>query len=160
MKLQVQTLLNNRYRITAFLSQGGFGYTYLADDDLFGKKVCIKELFISGRSTRGPKQEVITEDTTDFSFEHFSTRFWEEARQLAAFDHPNIVKVKDFFKSNGSTYFVMEYIEGETLQAKKLKGGLKDEQSIFAVMTQLLAAVDTVHNAGMLHRDITLLLAS
>ncbi len=154
MKLQVQTLLNNRYRITAFLSQGGFGYTYLADDDLFGKKVCIKELFISGRSTRGLKQEVITEDTTDFSFEHFSTRFWEEARQLAAFDHPNIVKVKDFFKSNGSTYFVMEYIEGETLQAKKLKGGLKDEQSIFAVMTQLLDAVETVHNAGMLHRDI------
>jgi hypothetical protein len=154
MKLQVQTLLNNRYRITAFLSQGGFGYTYLADDDLFGKKVCIKELFISGRSTRGLKQEVITEDTTDFSFEHFSTRFWEEARQLAAFDHPNIVKVKDFFRSNGSTYFVMEYIEGETLQAKKLKGGLKDEQSIFAVMTQLLAAVETVHNAGMLHRDI------
>ena len=154
MKLQVQTLLNNRYRITAFLSQGGFGYTYLADDDLFGKKVCIKELYINNRSTRGPRQEVITEDSSDFSFEHFSNRFWEEARQLAAFDHPNIVKVKDFFKSNGSTYFVMEYIEGETLQAKKLKGGLKDEQSIFAVMTQLLAAVDTVHNAGMLHRDI------
>jgi serine/threonine protein kinase len=154
MKLQVQTLLSNRYRITAFLSQGGFGYTYLADDDLFGKKVCIKELFISGRSTRGPNQEVITEDTSDFSFEHFSTRFWEEAKQLAAFDHPNIVKVKDFFRSNGSTYFVMEYIEGETLQANKMKGGLKDEQSIFAVMTQLLAAVETVHNAGMLHRDI------
>jgi serine/threonine protein kinase len=154
MKLQVQTLLNNRYRITAFLSQGGFGYTYLADDDLFGKKVCIKELYINNRSTRGPRQEVITEDSSDFSFEHFSTRFWEEAKQLAAFDHPNIVKVKDFFKSNGSTYFVMEYIEGETLQAKKLKGELNDEQRIFAVMTQLLAAVETVHNAGMLHRDI------
>jgi serine/threonine protein kinase len=153
MKLQVQTQLDNRYRITAFLSQGGFGYTYLAED-LFGKKVCIKELFISGRSTRGPKQEVITEDSSDFSFEHFSTRFWEEAKQLAAFDHPNIVKVKDFFKSNGSTYFVMEYIEGETLQAKKLKGELNGEQRIFAVMTQLLAAVETVHNAGMLHRDI------
>jgi serine/threonine protein kinase len=48
----------------------------------------------------------------------------------------------------------MEYIEGETLQAKKLKGGLQDEQSIFAVMTQLLDAVETVHNANMLHRDI------
>jgi serine/threonine protein kinase len=154
MKLQVQTLLNNRYRITAFLSQGGFGYTYLADDDLFGKKVCIKELFISDRSTRGPKQEVITEDSADFSFDYYSTRFWEEARQLAAFDHPNIVKVKDFFRSNGSTYLVMEYIEGETLQAKKLKGGLNDEQRIFAVMSQLLDAVETVHKASMLHRDI------
>jgi hypothetical protein len=48
MKLQVQTQLDNRYRITAFLSQGGFGYTYLAED-LFGKKVCIKELYINAK---------------------------------------------------------------------------------------------------------------
>jgi TPR repeat protein len=73
---------------------------------------------------------------------------------LAAFNHPNIVKVKDFFKGNGTTYMVMEFIEGETLQSRKQKGGLEDFQSIFAAMHQLLDAVEEVHKHGMLHRDI------
>jgi serine/threonine protein kinase len=154
MKLTLQTLLNNRYKVTSYLSQGGFGYTYLAMDNLFNEKVCVKELYISGRSTRGPKQEVISENNKEFSFEYFADRFWDEARQLASFNHSNIVKVKDFFKVNGTIYMVMEFVEGETLQARKIKGGLEDEKSLHHVMSQLLDAVEEVHRHGILHRDI------
>jgi serine/threonine protein kinase len=154
MKLTLQTLLNNRYQVTSYLSQGGFGYTYLAIDNLFNEKVCVKELYISGRSTRGAGQEVVSENSKDFSFEYFADRFWDEARQLASFNHPNIVKVKDFFKANGTIYMVMEFIEGETLQARKKKGGLEDEKSLHHVMSQLLDAVEEVHRHGILHRDI------
>jgi len=154
MKLTLQTLLNNRYQVSSYLSQGGFGYTYLAMDNLFHEKVCVKELYISGRSTRGAGQEVVSENSKDFSFEYFADRFWDEARQLASFNHPNIVKVKDFFKANGTIYMVMEFIEGETLQARKKKGGLEDEKSLHHVMSQLLDAVEEVHRHGILHRDI------
>jgi serine/threonine protein kinase len=154
MKLQINTQLNNRYKITGFLSQGGFGYTYLAKDIILDQKVCIKELFISNKSSRGQNQEVISETSKEFSFEYFSERFLDEAQQLATFNHPNIVKVKDFFKGNGTTYMVMEFIEGETLQSRKQKGGLEDFQSIFAAMHQLLDAIEEVHKHGMLHRDI------
>jgi serine/threonine protein kinase len=154
MKLTLQTLLNNRYKVTSYLSQGGFGYTYLAMDNLFNEKVCVKELYVSGRSTRGPRQEVISENSKDFSFEYFADRFWDEARQLASFNHPNIVKVKDFFKANGTIYMVMEFVEGETLQSRKLNGGLEDEKSLHHVMSQLLDAVEEVHRHGILHRDI------
>jgi serine/threonine protein kinase len=154
MKLNVNTLLNNRYSIIGFLSQGGFGYTYLAEDNLSKDKVCVKELFISGISTRGSNLQVISENSNEFSFEYFSERFWEEAQQLAQFNHPNIVKVKDFFRANGTTYIVMEFIEGETLQSFKIKGGLNNFSSIYEAMHQLLDAIETVHKAGMLHRDI------
>jgi formylglycine-generating enzyme required for sulfatase activity len=146
--------LHHRYQITRTIGQGGFGITYEAYDETLDTKVCIKELFVSGQNTRGANNSVLSQDVKDFSFEDFVGRFIAEARQLARFSQPNIVSVRDIFPANGTAYMVMEYIEGQTLkQYVAGKGSLTTEQAL-PVFNQLLDAVETVHNAGMLHRDI------
>jgi serine/threonine protein kinase len=154
MRLIINTVLNSRYSIISYISQGGFGFTYLAEDNLFKEKVCIKELYISGKSTRGENQEIISENNVNFSFDHFLDKFWEEASQLALFNHPNIVKVKDFFKENGSAYMVMEFVEGVSLRQLILESGPLPINNAISLFNQLLDAVEIVHNASMLHRDI------
>ncbi|MDV7397513.1 protein kinase, partial [Arthrospira platensis SPKY1] len=109
-------LLEGRYRIQRVIGQGGFGITYVADDLKLEQPVCIKELFVSGNCTRGSHQSVQFQQLGDFHFQDFLRRFLQEARQLAKFRHPNIVRVYDIFEANATAYMVMEYIEGLSLQ--------------------------------------------
>ena len=146
--------LNNKYRIKKVLGQGGFGITYLAEDTLLDIDVCIKELFVSGSSTRGANMTVITQNLRDFSFADFKDRFIQEARQLAKFKHPNIVRVQDFFEANNTAYVVMEFVEGQTLKDKVAFGGPLSADASHKIIESILDAVEVVHKAGMLHRDI------
>jgi formylglycine-generating enzyme required for sulfatase activity len=147
-------LLHQRYSIQSGIGQGGFGITYLAYDQKLDQEVCIKELFVSGNSTRGTNLTVHSQSTGDFSFADFVQRFVQEARQLARFQHPNIVRVLDIFQENGTAYTVMEYVKGETLKSKIQREGAMGEKAAMSTITQLLDAVEEVHNKGMLHRDI------
>jgi formylglycine-generating enzyme required for sulfatase activity len=147
-------LLHQRYSIQSSIGQGGFGITYLAYDEKLDQEVCIKELFVSGNSTRGANLTVYSQSTGDFSFADFVQRFVQEARQLARFQHPNIVRVLDIFQENGTAYTVMEYVKGETLKSKIQREGAMGEKAAMSTITQLLDAVEEVHNKGMLHRDI------
>ncbi|MDV7390718.1 hypothetical protein RZS08_05160, partial [Arthrospira platensis SPKY1] len=103
-------LLENRYRIERALGQGGFGITYLAHDQKLDQQVCIKELFVSGNSTRGTGWTVQSQSVGEFRFADFQQRFVQEARQLARFQHPNIVRVTDVFEANATAYTVMEFV--------------------------------------------------
>ncbi len=152
--LPLNFLLNNKYRIEKVLGQGGFGITYLAEDTVLDTKVCIKELFVSGSSTRGSNMTVMTHNMKDFSFADFKERFIQEAKQLAKFKHPNIVRVQDFFEANNTAYVVMEYIEGQTLKDKVAFGGPLSADASQKIIESILDAVEVVHKAGMLHRDI------
>jgi serine/threonine protein kinase len=147
-------LLHNRYSIIRMIGQGGFGITYEAIDETLETRVCIKELFVSGQNSRGLNHSVQTQNVKDFSFDDFIRRFLEEARQLAKFNHPNIVSVKDVFSSNGTAYMVMEFVEGQTLKQLVSSGGAMNTEIALPIFNQLLDAVETVHKAGMLHRDI------
>jgi serine/threonine protein kinase len=147
-------LLHQRYSIQSGIGQGGFGITYLAYDQKLDQEVCIKELFVSGNSTRGTNLTVHSQSTGDFSFADFVQRFVQEARQLARFQHPNIVRVLDIFQENGTAYTVMEYVKGETLKSKIQREGAMGEKAAMSTISQLLDAVEEVHNKGMLHRDI------
>jgi serine/threonine protein kinase len=133
---------------------GGFGITYLAYDQKLEQEVCVKELFISGNSTRGTNMTVHSQTVGDFSFSDFVQRFVQEARQLARFQHNNIVRVVDVFQENDTAYMVMEFVEGETLKNMVQRRGALSEQVAMKIMTQLMDAVEEVHNKGMLHRDI------
>ena len=146
--------LNNKYRIKKVLGQGGFGITYLAEDTLLDIDVCIKELFISGSSTRGSNMTVMTQNMKEFSFSDFKDRFLQEAKQLARFGHPNIVRVMEFFEANNTAYVVMEYIAGKNLKDYVAENGVMTEQQALPIIHQLFDAVEEVHNAGMLHRDL------
>jgi serine/threonine protein kinase len=146
--------LNNKYNIKKVLGQGGFGITYLAEDTLLDIDVCIKELFISGNSTRGANMTVLTQNMKEFSFADFKDRFLQEAKQLARFGHPNIVRVMEFFEANNTAYVVMEYIAGKNLKDYIAENGVMTEQQALPMIHQLFDAVEEVHNAGMLHRDL------
>jgi formylglycine-generating enzyme required for sulfatase activity len=147
-------LLHQRYSIQSSIGQGGFGITYLAYDEKLDQEVCIKELFVSGNSTRGANLTVHSQSTGNFSFADFVQRFVQEARQLARFQHLNIVRVLDIFQENGTAYTVMEYVKGETLKSKIQREGAMGEKAAMSTISQLLDAVEEVHNKGMLHRDI------
>jgi serine/threonine protein kinase len=147
-------LLYNRYSIQKTLGQGGFGITYLAYDQKLEQEVCIKELFISGNSTRGANMTVQSQGNSSFSFQEFIDRFLQEARQLARFQHPNIVRVIDIFQENNTAYTVMEFVNGETLKERIQRTGALEEKEAMLLINQLLDAVEAVHAKGMLHRDI------
>jgi serine/threonine protein kinase len=147
-------LLHQRYTIQSTIGQGGFGITYLAYDQKLDQEVCIKELFVSGNSTRGSNLTVHSQSTGDFSFADFVQRFVQEARQLARFQHPNIVRVIDVFEENQTAYMIMEYVKGETLKQKIQRAGVINEIHALQLISQLLGAVNEIHKKGMLHRDI------
>ena len=147
-------LLHQRYSIQSTIGQGGFGITYLAYDQKLDQEACIKELFVSGNSTRGSNFTVQSQSTGGFSFQEFVQRFVQEARQLAKFQHPNIVRVSDIFQENSTAYMVMEYVKGETLKSKISSEGALGEKEAMSLISQLLDAVEEVHLKGMLHRDI------
>ena len=99
------TVLSQRYRIGGVLGQGGMGAVYLADAEaLGGKKVAVKEMVPWGLPPGELEQAV--------------TQFKKEAAFLAGLEHPNVVRVTDFFVEDGKHYLVMDYIHGETLQEK------------------------------------------
>ena len=148
------TILHERYRIERALGQGGFGITYKARDESLKIEVCVKELFVGGSSTRGEKNSVISQPLAGIPFSDFKKKFIKEATELARFNHPKIVRVLDVFEDNRTAYFVMEYIEGQTLKDIVQSSGALNRRRAIAVMGQLLDAVEEVHRKGKLHRDI------
>ncbi len=106
------------YRIDKVLGGGGFGITYLAQDINLQLPVAIKEYFPSGLSVRGQGHAVqVRSAESARQFDWGLERFIDEARALASFRHPNIVRVLRYFKENGTAYIVMEYESGSPLKS-------------------------------------------
>lgn len=147
-------VLKSRYRVVRILGQGGFGITYLADDMQLGIKVTVKELFLAGSSVRRSDQTVASVALEGIPFQEFVTRFIKEARQIAQFNHPNIVRVFEYFAENGTAYFVMEYVSGMSLQELVKTNGPLQGQEAIGVINSLLSAVAELHKRDVIHRDI------
>src|SRR6185503_4084930 len=81
-------------------------------------------------------------------------RFREEARTLGCLKHPNIVPVLNYIEANGTAYAVMEFVAGETLEARIERQGALSAEEMAQLVPALLAGVEAVHAAGFLHRDI------
>ncbi len=143
------------YVIEQVLGQGGFGITYLAQDSNLQQQVAIKEYLPLELATRCPDATVRTR--TEQQQERYRSgleRFIREARTLARFDHPNIVRVHSVFEANNTAYMVMRYEEGETLGALLERRPVLMEQELSRIMGRLLEGLRLVHNAGFIHRDI------
>jgi formylglycine-generating enzyme required for sulfatase activity/predicted Ser/Thr protein kinase len=147
-------VLLNRYRIEKVLGQGGFGITYLASDALLHRQVAVKELFISGSSTRTVGQTVQSVALEGISFHDFKSKFIREAQELAAIEHRNIVRVYDHFEANNTAYFTMGYVDGKSLQQLITENGTLTAADAVNVINQLMDAVDSLHRRRKLHRDI------
>ncbi|MEM7112145.1 MAG: serine/threonine-protein kinase [Chloroflexota bacterium] len=130
-------ILQDRYQITAFLGQGGMGSVYRAYDQRLHIDVAIKEMVA---------QPGLTAD----DWLQMRQQFQEEARVLARLDHPNLVKVSDYFELGAVDYLVMAFVAGKTLQAIIVENGQLDE----AWILPLLTAVSYCHQQRVIHRDI------
>jgi serine/threonine protein kinase len=142
-----------KYQIERVLGQGGFGITYAARDTILEREVAIKELFPDG-STRRNSSVIPPNSLGVPGFLEAKTRFLTEARTLAQFNHPGIVRVLEVFEANNTAYLVMEALSGETLGAKITREKKLSEEDVKTLALALCDALEVVHGVGLLHRDI------
>ncbi|KVD37953.1 serine/threonine protein kinase [Burkholderia ubonensis] len=139
------------------LGIGGFGIVYRAFDRTLRRAVAIKEYMPSMLATRGGDYTVsLRSERFAPAFDAGRGAFLNEARLLAQFDHPGLVKVLHFWESHGTAYMVMPFYEGRTLK-QLLDGGVQmSETQLRDVVAALLGALDTLHRAQCFHRDVAL----
>jgi serine/threonine protein kinase len=143
------------FRIESILGAGGFGVTYLARDTHLEKNVAIKEYLPVDLALRALDGSVVPVNTdTAFTYKSGLDQFLAEARTLARFTHPNILRVSRYFELNGTAYMVMSYEEGTSLSRFLRKSPQPGEDFLKAMVEPLLEGLQEVHNAGFLHRDI------
>ncbi|MBI5782875.1 MAG: protein kinase [Gammaproteobacteria bacterium] len=145
------------YTIESVLGHGGFGITYLAHDTSLGAQVAIKEYLPHEIANRENKTQVLPNPERDAvrDYQTGLKNFVKEARALARFKHPNIVRVLRFLEANGTAYMVMEYEEGQNLADYLRRNGPRlDEPTLLRVFIPILNGLNAVHEAEMLHLDI------
>ncbi|KPL27922.1 MAG: hypothetical protein AMJ72_06205 [Acidithiobacillales bacterium SM1_46] len=146
------------YTIESVLGTGGFGITYLARDTSLGALVAIKEFLPHEIAVRDPKTSAVMPKPTRDAVRDYHwglKNFVKEARALARFKHPNIVRVLRFLEANGTAYMVMEYEQGESLADHMKKSGDRlDEAMLLRIFIPILNGLHAVHEAEMLHLDI------
>ncbi len=148
-------LKGGTYTVGKVLGQGGFGITYMGSDVRLQRPVAIKEFFPRGCGRQGTQVILSTPSLRPADFDAMKQRFVQEARVLARFSHPGIVRVYEVFEENGTAYLVMEYLRGKSLrQIMEERGGRLPESEAVAYIVQVCEALEVVHGAGLLHRDI------
>lgn len=118
--LPIGTMLDNGlYRIEQHLASGGFGNTYIATNLTFNDKVAIKEFFMRGMTHRDDNGSVCVSNAENqpLYLEQLE-KFKKEAVRLRKLHNPHIVRVHDLFEANGTAYYVMDYVDGESLATR------------------------------------------
>lgn len=150
------TLHGGKYVIEGILGQGGFGITYLASQPMLNRKVAIKEFFYKEFCNRDELNNTISviskggEDTV----KKFLAKFLKEARTIASLKHTNIIEVYDVFEENGTAYYVMEYVEGETLTDLVKRDGKLNEGTALKYIKKVASALSFIHGKHINHLDI------
>ncbi|OED50737.1 hypothetical protein AB838_00995 [Rhodobacteraceae bacterium (ex Bugula neritina AB1)] len=149
------TLLHGQYTITRFLNNGGFGITYLAKDSL-DRTVVIKECFADAFCRRTQAQVSARSRAHQGELKSIIRHFIREAQSLSKLKHPNIVGVHQVFEDNDTAYMAIDYVDGRDLQdiLDDADATLTPEQ-ITSMTRKLLEAIGYVHDANLLHRDIS-----
>ena len=157
-RLEIGYRLNGRYRVCRSLGQGGFGITYLAEDELLGQKIVIKEYFPAAFVRRAENGSIrITEETDRVAFTEGRNRFLREARILTSLlDVPGVVKAWNYFQENQTAYLVMEYVQGISLRSwLEQNGEVPSFDEALEMLRPVVLALANIHKKGLLHRDIT-----
>jgi serine/threonine protein kinase len=141
MTLSIGEVVENRYRIAKLLGQGGMGAVYRAWDVRLNRPVALKEMI--------PQLGLGAEALGDLR-----EQFRQEAQVLATLDHPNLVRVTDYFSWEGNEYLVMDFVEGESLADRIARDGAQPEGQVLMWAGQLLDALAYCHEHGVIHRDI------
>lgn len=157
------TLQCGKYEITKVLGSGNFGITYLATTKIavngqlgqmdVSVNVAIKEFYMKDLNNRTLDGSIV-EGTQNTMVKNYRQKFKKEAENLAKLHHPNIVKVIEVFDENNTTYYVMEYVEGGSLDDYiKSKGRLTEEEALQCTL-EIADALSYMHKNMMIHLDL------
>jgi eukaryotic-like serine/threonine-protein kinase len=131
-------VIDGRYRIEQQIGEGGMGVVYMATHTVLQKKLALKVL----RGDNSRDADVVQ-------------RFMQEAQAATSIGHSNIIDISDFGRlSDGSVYFVMEYLAGTSLAEMIKKGGSVPVQEAVHLIRQIASALEAAHARGIVHRDL------
>lgn len=138
------------------LGQGGFGITYLAENTLLEGKVAIKEFFFKEYCERDDSTSHVTipKSGNREIVERFKQKFIKEAKTIFRLNHPNIVRILDVFEENDTAYYVMDYIEGESLGDMVKRRGAIPEAEALGYVKDAASALEYIHSKNINHLDI------
>lgn len=157
-KLPVGAVLNGKYTIRSHLSSGGFGNTYLAVYGPRSTKVAIKEFFMKSVNLRGTDSLSVIVDMSKEDAKFFPSqlaKFKKEYERLKLIRNVHVVKVHDLFEENGTAYYVMDFVEGDNLEARlEKRGNPYREKTVLQYLNQILDGLSAIHSKGFLHLDI------
>ncbi|HEY2188734.1 MAG TPA: protein kinase [Caldimonas sp.] len=144
------------FEILQVLGVGGFGIVYLARDDSLEREVALKEYMPASLAARGAGPQITVRSSAFAETYAIGLRsFINEARLLARFDHPSLVKVYRFWEDNATAYMVMPFLQGTTLRdTRRRMAHPPDEAWIRSVIAPILSALELLHREGVYHRDI------
>ena len=157
-KLPINTMLDHgKYRVKKVLGQGGFGITYLATDLGLDKLRAVKEFFPKDYCERHETTNQVSLGTTNAAgfVNRFKAKFIKEARNLANLDqHHGIIKIHTVFEDNNTAYYVMDYIEGESLSSMVKRSGPVPLDRAVKYITEVGEALEYVHKHRINHLDV------
>lgn len=143
------------YRVVRHISSGGFGNTYEVEHVSLPLRRCIKEFFMRGINQRVGDTVTVSVEENRPTFEQMRTKFLKEAQRMAQFHDPHVVPVMDFFKQNGTAYYVMELIKGKSLtEIMREQQHSFTEAEVREMLLQILSALSGVHAKGIFHLDL------
>ena len=133
---QVRRALAGRYQVERVLGEGGMATVYLAHDQKHNRKVAVKVMRPELAATLG------------------ADRFLREVEIAAQLSHPHILPMHDSGEADGILYYVMPYVEGETLQERLAKEGQLSVNDAMRLAREVAEALAYAHTRGIIHRDI------
>lgn len=145
------------FEITGVVGEGGFGNVYLAFDHSLQRTVAIKEYMPVALASRGADGAVLVQTKRHKeTFETGMNSFINEARLLAQFDHPALIKVYRFWEQNNTAYMAMRYYEGQTFKNIVAKHPeIVTEAWLKPILKPILEALEVLYKIQILHRDIS-----
>lgn len=147
----------DQYVITGLLGRGGFGITYLIKDEMLNKEFALKEFFPEDLVRRdGNSLKFLSRANAEEDYRWGLKKFFDEARLLAQFNHPNIIGVRRVFELNDTAYMVLDLVKGMTFE-KWLRGldSRPTQDELDLVAGPLLSALELVHENRTWHLDIS-----
>ncbi len=152
--LAVGTNLKGIYTIKKKLGSGGFGITYLAQNNL-GKEYVLKEMYLKGEFVRKENGTISLQGLSKANYEKYKQRFIREAQTLQRLSgHEHIVNVENYFEENNTVYIVMEYLRGQSLEEMVAQKGRMSESEALGYIKQVASALSYIHAQNFYHRDV------
>lgn len=149
-------LQDKKYKIEAVLGQGGFGITYLATQEITHERIAIKEFFFKEYCERDESTHLVTVPTAGNRdvVKQFEKKFLKEARMIRQLHHEHIVRVFDVFQENGTSYYAMEYINGQPLSDYIASKGRLTKEEALPIIETVGSALSYLHRQNINHLDI------